>query len=77
MFLRCEHRRPHLMREGTNAARDFLRGFRHPHANPAGMLIVTENRKLMRPGMKRYLERHGYQYRGRDPRGLDVWLAQF
>jgi len=77
MFLRPEHRRPHLMRAVTNATRDYLRNFRYPDAEPAGMLIVTENRKLMRPGLKHLLERHGYEYRGRERRGLDVWLARF
>lgn len=77
MFLRREHRQPYLMRAVTNGTRDFLRAFRHPSADPAGMLIVTENRKLMRAGIQRYLARHGYQYRGRGPRGLNVWLAPF
>jgi hypothetical protein len=77
MFLRPEHRQPHLMRAVTNATRDHLRAFRHPDVAPAGMLIVTENRKLMRPGLKRLLERHGYEYRGRERRGLDVWLTRF
>ncbi|WP_295879024.1 hypothetical protein [uncultured Thiohalocapsa sp.] len=77
MFVRPEHRQPHLMRAVTNATRDYLRDFRHPDAEPAGMLIVTENRKLMRPGLKRLLGRHGYEYRGRERRGLDVWLVRF
>ena len=41
----------------------------------AGMLIVAENSKLMRPGIKRYFERRGYLYRGRTGRGLNLWLA--
>ncbi|MBK1629341.1 hypothetical protein CKO31_01045 [Thiohalocapsa halophila] len=77
MFLRREHRWPYLMRAVTNGSRDFLRAFRHRSADPAGMLIATENRKLMRAGIKRYLARHGDEYRGRGPRGLDVWLAPF
>jgi hypothetical protein len=77
MFLRREHRQPYLMREVTNGTRDFLRGFRHPRADPAGMLIVTENRKLVRAGIRRCLARHGYDHRGRTPAGLDVWLAPF
>jgi hypothetical protein len=77
MFLRPEHRQPCLMREVANGTRDFLRTFRHPRAEPVGMLIVTENRKLMRAGIKRYLSRHGYDYRGRTPGRLDVWLARF
>jgi hypothetical protein len=77
MFLRREDRIPYLMRAVTNASRDFLRSFPHPQAPVAGMLIVTENRKLMRPGIRRYFERHRYQYRGKTLRGLDLWLAPF
>jgi hypothetical protein len=77
MFLRREDRVPYLMRTVTHATRDFLRALDHPAPRPAGMLIVTENRKLMRPGIRRYFERHGCVFRGRTPRGLDVWLAPF
>lgn len=77
MFLRREDRTPYLMRAVTNASRDFLHGFPHPHGPVAGMLIVAENRKLMRPGIRRYFGRHGYQYHGKTPRGLDLWLAPF
>ncbi len=48
-----------------------------PEPKPAGMLIVTEIPKLMRPGMRRSFQRHGYLYRGKTPRGLDRWLAPF
>jgi hypothetical protein len=61
----------------TNASRDFLRGFPHPDFQPAGTLIVTENRGLMRPGIRCYFERHGYQYGGTTSHGLDLWLAPF
>jgi hypothetical protein len=77
MFLRLEDRTPYLMRAVTNATRDFLRDFEHPLGHAAGMLIVTENRKLMHPGIRRYFERHGYRYRGKNSRGLNLWLAPF
>jgi len=77
MFLRSQDRTPYLMRAVTNATRDFLRDFDHPQLRPAGMLIVTENRKLMRAGIRRYFERHGYRYRGRNRKGLDVWVVEF
>lgn len=77
MFLRPEDRVPYLMRTITNASRDLLREFVAPDPKPAGMLIVTENPKLMRAGMARYLERHGYLYRGKNLRGLDRWWAPF
>jgi hypothetical protein len=77
MFLRQQDRTPYLMRAVTNATRDFLRDFDHPQIQAAGMLIVTENGKLMRAGIRRYFERHGYRYRGRNRKGLDVWVAEF
>ena len=77
MFLAPEDRVPYLMREVTNESRDLLRASEHPEGPTAGMLIETENRKLMRPGIRRYLARHGYVYTGRSRRGLDLWLAPF
>lgn len=77
MFLRQEDRVPYLMRAVTNASRDLLRDFSGPEPKPAGMLIVTENPKLMRDGIHRYFLRHSYLYRGKTARGLDQWLAPF
>lgn len=77
MFLRREDRVPYLMRAVTNASRDLLRDFAVPEPKPAGMLIVTENPKLMRDGIHRYFLRHGYQHCGKTARGLDQWLAPF
>jgi hypothetical protein len=77
MFLRQQDRTPYLMRVVTNVTRDFLRDFDHPQVRPVGMLIVTENPKLMRAGIHRYFERHGYRYQGRNRKGLDVWVAEF
>jgi len=77
MFLRSQDRTPYLMRAVTYATWDFLRNFDHPQGRRAGMLIVTENPKLMRPGIRRYLERYGCRYRGRNRKGLDVWVAEF
>ncbi|MDP2430661.1 MAG: hypothetical protein Q8O33_01375 [Pseudomonadota bacterium] len=77
MFLRKEDRVPYLMWAVTDATRDHLRDYDAPPPKPLGMLIVTENRKLMRPGMRRSFQRHNYHYRGKTARGLDVWLAPF
>ncbi len=77
MFLRPEDRVPYLMWSVTDASRDGLRELELPGPRPAGMWIVTENRKLMRPGMRRSFQRHGYEYRGRTAHGLDRWLAPF
>ncbi len=60
-----------------NGTRDFLRKFAHPTLKPEGMVLVTENRKLMRPGMQRPFARHGYRYWGKTAWGDDVWAVEF
>lgn len=77
MFLRPQDRAPYLMWAVTDGTRDFLRNFPHPQARAAGMLIITENPKLMRPGMKRSFQRHGYDWRGKTAFGLDIWTVEF
>jgi hypothetical protein len=76
MFIQAEHRQPGMMRHITNATRDLLQGLRIPN-KPGGMIIITENQKLMRPGLRRMLQRHGYRYLGQTPQQLDVWKAVF
>jgi hypothetical protein len=77
MFLRPQDRVPYLMWAVIAATRDFLAGFAHPQARPAGMLHINENPKLMRPGARRFFLRHGYRYCGTTPYGQDVWVAEF
>ncbi len=77
MFLRASDRVPYLMLAVLNGTRDFLRKFAHPTLKPEGMVLVTENRKLMRPGVRKLLARHGYQYWGKTVWGDDVWAVEF
>ena len=77
MFLRKSDRVPYLMLAVLNGTRDFLRNFEHPKLQPHGMLLVTENRKLMRPGTRKLLGRHKYRYWGRTGWGDDVWAVEF
>ena len=77
MLLRQRDRVPYLMLAVLNATRDFLHNFAHPKLRPEGMLLVTENRKLMRPGVRKLLARHGYRYWGRTARDEDVWVVEF
>lgn len=76
MFIQPSDRIPGLMRSVTLRTRDLLRE-RHTPDGPRGVIIVTENAKLMRPGMRRMFERNGYEYMGRGPKGNDVWRALF
>ena len=77
VFLRRRDRVPHLMVAICKATRDFLRNFKHPVSQPAGILHVNENPKLMRPGIRRLFTRNGYQYKGQTSLGEDVWVVEF
>lgn len=76
IFIAPAHRIPFLVRELTDRTRALLKADsqRHP---ASGMRLVADNPKLMRPGMRRYLERHGFLYRGSDRHGVDRWFAPF
>uniref|UniRef100_Q3ASM0 N-acetyltransferase domain-containing protein n=1 Tax=Chlorobium chlorochromatii (strain CaD3) TaxID=340177 RepID=Q3ASM0_CHLCH len=77
MFIHSSHRVPYLMRAVTNASRDFLATFRHPDGEVESFVVVTENPKLMRQGMRQLFERHGYTYKGKTSQGLDCWEYSF
>jgi len=77
LFIRKRDRVPYLMIHVCNATRHFLPNFKHPVAQPAGMLNVNENPKLMRPGMRKIFARHGYRYWGQTAAGEDVWVTFF
>jgi hypothetical protein len=77
MFLREQDRVPYLMVAVIRATRDFLRTFQHPELEPAGMIHINENSRLMRPGIRKLFERYGYRYWGETPLGEDVWAFEF
>lgn len=65
-----------LPRAALRLALDYLRDHpRSPH--PAGLIIVTENPKLMRPGAMAILTDLGFERLGRTPRGQDIWRILF
>ena len=76
IFVAPSHRSSFLARELTHRSRNLLRtdSLTHP---AAGMRLFAEDPKLRRPGIRRYLERHGYLYRGQNRQGQDLWLAPF
>ena len=55
---------------------DFLKQYQVEN-KPAGLVIITENRKLMRKGLRRLLSRIGFEYVGQDRQGQDVWLGRW
>lgn len=79
VFIRPQDSRSYGLRSfAGKAAREFLRN--HEPATPPkplGVVIVVENRKLMRPGARRMLTRQGWTPLGRGPRGFEVWCENF
>ena len=77
LFLRKRDCIPYLHINVCDATRDFLRHFKHPVAQPCGVLNVQENARLMKPGVRKLFERHGYKYCGQTACGEDVWITEF
>ncbi len=42
-----------------------------------GVIIFTENKKLMRPGLKRMFQKNHFEYLGKNPKNQDVWRWAF
>lgn len=76
VYIAPAHRIPYLVRELANRSRELLRA--DSLTRPAaGMRLFAEDPKLARPGIRRYLERQGYLYRGQSRKGQDHWFAPF
>lgn len=76
MFIRPRDRHLHLCSALVRAAVDALRQHRDAAA-VKGVVLVTENPKLMRDGGRRLLTRLGWRSVGSDARGLDLWMIEF
>ncbi len=76
MFIRPADRVPKLMTFVTQKNLYCLNDYKMPN-KPLGVVIVTENRKLMGPGVIREFKKIGMKLLGKDPRGLDVWHYSF
>jgi len=76
MFIRAADRVPGMMRFMTALTRDHLRDL-EAQDKPRGVIIVTENPKLMRRGTRRTLERIGFTYVGATAKGQDIWRSDF
>lgn len=78
MFIGPAHRVHGMMEFMTARTRDFLRDRENAPAEQCdGVIVITENTKLMRPGIKRRLRHIGFQYAGKNPKGLDIWISEF
>lgn len=77
MFIKPSARIPYLMSAITRRSRDLLQAFSHPSGPLAGLIVVAENPKLMRPGMRRELQRIGFDDWGQTADGAAVWGIEF
>lgn len=40
-----------------------------------GIVVITENKKLIRPGIKKLFKKEGWQYKGQTKRQQDIWFT--
>ena len=76
LFIRPGDRVYGMMKYMTAATRDYLRDRADP-GKPLGVVVITENRKLMRRGIKREFRRIDFRSAGKTPLGLDIWVSEF
>jgi len=77
MFIRPRDRHLHLCIALVRAAVDALRERRVSGSVVKGVVLITENPKLMRDSGRRLLTHLGWRHAGADPRGLDIWRIDF
>lgn len=76
VYIAPPHRILSLARRLTLQTRDLLRADSLVHP-AAGLRLLADHPKLRRPGIRRYLERHGFQPRGTDREGAERWFTPF
>jgi hypothetical protein len=76
MFIRPGDRRPGMMIGVVNFTFDILRGYAG-QTEAASLMIISDNRKLMRPGTRQQLGRMGFNLLGQEAQGRDVWRRAF
>ena len=77
MFIRPRDRHLHLCSALVRAAVDTLRERGVTGTAVKGVVLITENPKLMRESGRRLLNHLGWRHAGADPRGLDIWTIEF
>lgn len=77
LYIRPADRKPGLARRATRHVVEAL--LAHPELRPGikGLIAVTENPKLSREAARRQLQRIGFEYDGRGPKGYDIWRIDF
>ena len=76
-YIRPQDRVPGLMMKMLRETREYLDAHPSLRGTVCGLLIRTENEKLMRPGVRRRFQRSVWNYEGQDKEGCDVWRFDF
>lgn len=76
MFIRPADRIPGMWQFIIRDAYDHLKELAIPN-KPIGILMVTENPKLMRKGARRMLEHINFQFTGKNQHGQDILTSTF
>ena len=76
MFIQPADRVYGMMEFMTQMTHQSLKDFNMQN-KPDGMVVITENPKLMRKGMQRMLARSGLEYIGKDAQQQDIWYWGF
>lgn len=75
-FVRPRDRVYKLAHRTLLETRRLLEELKSPR-KPRGLVIVAENQKLMRKGMRRFLEGHGFRLEGWTATGEGIWKYDF
>jgi hypothetical protein len=65
-----------LGRRASSMTRDCLLQYPPEGSRAEGVIVVTENPKLWRPGMHRVFWQEGWRFYGRGPRGNEIWYLR-
>lgn len=76
MFIQPVDRVYGMMEFMTQLTHESLKPVSIPN-KPEGMVVITENPKLMRKGMRRMLAKSGLEYVGKDKQQQDIWYWGF
>ena len=74
MFINPKNREHPFSLTVFNQSRDYFLN-RCKKDEVSGFIVVVENKKMSKPGWKRWYKKNNYQYLGQNEQNYDVWLA--
>ena len=77
MFIRPQDRVSGLMKHVLRQAFQYFQSDSEARCSALGMVIRTENRKLMRKGMRKLAEKEQWVFVRKDQAGCEIWKKEF